>query len=384
MTWAVSFVVLLNACGGESSSSGDADAQPARWTLSTQPTMQIGVVTGESSQQLSQVMGAVRLGDGRIVVLDGDSRELRFYSPEGTHLHSVGGQGQGPGEFRMPTRMSRLAGDTLRVYDFGTERLSLFDPQGAFIRAEPAPRSPDSDTLVSDPFRMEEWIYGWNWIDSPLLPEDRGGVVAALANMPAPDTTGPLRAVRVTTDGLIWTASPPPPSPNPTDWRIHVPTGEALATLTMPAGFRPFDIGRDYVLGVQRDALDVEFVRLHSLDRGADAEVAPGISALRGGGPVTYPSVPEEIEREIRRSLRNMASSQEMYYSRHYSYTSIIDSLRLPSGALPPDIRAVITHADERGWMGVFLHRPTGGSCMIAMGLTPAGWPQGSVTCPGG
>lgn len=384
VTPAVVLLASLLGCGNESSTAGAIVDAPSRWTLSPSPIVQIGVVTGEASQQLSQVMGAVRLSDGRIVVLDGDSRELRFFSPEGAHLLSVGGQGQGPGEFSRPTRLSLQPGDTLRVYDFSGERLSFFSPRGEFIRTGLAPRSPDSDTIVSDPFRMEEWIYGWNWIDSPLPPEDRGGVAAALAKIPAPDTTSTLRTVRVTTDGLIWTASPPPLSVGPTEWQIHLPTGETLATLAMPVGFNPFDIGRDYVLGVQRDALDVEFVRLHSLNRGTEADVAPGISVLRGGGPVTHPSVGEEVAQGIRRSLRNIARAQEMYYSDHYSYTTSIDSLGLPTDALPPDVRAVIARADERGWMGVFFHRPTGGSCMIAMGFTAAGWPRGTVTCPGG
>ena len=39
------------------------------------------------------------------------------------------------------------------------------------------------------------------------------------------------------------------------------------STVTMPARFRPMDIGREFVLGLWRDADDVEHVRLYRLDR---------------------------------------------------------------------------------------------------------------------
>ena len=36
-------------------------------------------------------------------------------------------------------------------------------------------------------------------------------------------------------------------------------------TVVRPPGFRPHDIGADYVLGVWRDELGIEFVRMYDL-----------------------------------------------------------------------------------------------------------------------
>lgn len=55
----------------------------------------------------------------------------------------------------------------------------------------------------------------------------------------------------------------------PTTWRVFDPSGRWLGVVTMPARFRPMDIGRDYVLGLWRDADDVEHVRLYELARTA-------------------------------------------------------------------------------------------------------------------
>ena len=37
--------------------------------------------------------------------------------------------------------------------------------------------------------------------------------------------------------------------------------------MTVPEGFRLFEVGDDYVLGVGRDQLDIEHVRMYGLTR---------------------------------------------------------------------------------------------------------------------
>lgn len=78
------------------------------------------------------VMGAVRLSDGTVVVADMQAFALRMFAPDGTHLRTVGGRGDGPGEFATVMGLRRLPGDSLFVVDRGT-RWSLFDPGGTFV-----------------------------------------------------------------------------------------------------------------------------------------------------------------------------------------------------------------------------------------------------------
>ena len=48
-------------------------------------------------------------------------------------------------------------------------------------------------------------------------------------------------------------------------WSVFDAEGRWLGIVDMPDGFRPLDIGRDYVLGVRRDDLDVEHVQVYDL-----------------------------------------------------------------------------------------------------------------------
>ena len=77
-----------------------------RWTVEESPALEIGVVEGEEPYQLHRVSGTHRLTDGRIVVSNSGSHELRVFDAQGRHLHSFGQQGQGPGEFGQFTSMN--------------------------------------------------------------------------------------------------------------------------------------------------------------------------------------------------------------------------------------------------------------------------------------
>jgi hypothetical protein len=312
---------------------------------------------------------------------------------EPTALLSVGGRGEGPGEFRFPGHLSRSVGDTLHVLDLSSDRESIFAPDGSFVRVEPAPwsvRDANTTTPTSDPFPMNDWVYGWNWITSPLPRSERGGVVAALASMPPADTAGAVRRVVVTDDGLLWTTPTSGEPDSPISWSIYHPEGRLVATLETPAKFKPFEIGSDYILGVQRDALNVEFVTRHALVRGVGDTTGPGLAALRGKGPAVYPVIPEEAFEEVRLAQRTLATMQEIYYSNNYGYTARLDSveatrLRYRNGALDPipeQLRTAIVVADERGWVGIFMHRPSGAVCAVGTGASaPPGW--STMMCPG-
>jgi hypothetical protein len=74
------------------------------------------------------------MSDGRIVIADGASAELRFFGATGIHLMTSGGRGDGPGEFRDLSSISRFRGDSLAV-NSGGRVVSLFDGTGKFLFA---------------------------------------------------------------------------------------------------------------------------------------------------------------------------------------------------------------------------------------------------------
>jgi hypothetical protein len=107
----------------------------------------IGVSEGAPEYQLFQVRDAKRLGDGAIAVLNSGTRELRIYEADGTHRVTAGGAGQGPGEFRYPTALVVLPGDTIQVQDF-VDRV-YFASHGELLRRETKNRQTFNDLILA-------------------------------------------------------------------------------------------------------------------------------------------------------------------------------------------------------------------------------------------
>jgi hypothetical protein len=139
-----SAVVVRDSAGIEIVESRRPIADSLPWRVTREPLVRIGVVEGEAAYQFHDIVGAVRLSDGRIVVLDGESAELRFFDGRGMHLRTVAGKGGGPGELTRPSHLQRSAGDTLVVHHYPLGTVSVFDPLGDFVRR----RMGDTEALL--------------------------------------------------------------------------------------------------------------------------------------------------------------------------------------------------------------------------------------------
>ena len=116
----------------------DANARPrAKWTVDPKPMLRIGGAGGEGPTELATVLGVARLSDGRVVIADGGSTELRVFSPTGAFIKSIGRKGQGPGEFDGIQLMLRSA-DTLVVHD-RQSRLQVYTADGKLLRSYARP-----------------------------------------------------------------------------------------------------------------------------------------------------------------------------------------------------------------------------------------------------
>ncbi len=106
-------------------------------TMVLVPEVAIGEAEGADPYLFGQPAAMVLDPEGRIHVLDRQAREVRTFAPDGRHLRSFGGQGQGPGEFTSPDAMRILPDGRLVIRDQQGARFSLFDPEGAFLDAWP-------------------------------------------------------------------------------------------------------------------------------------------------------------------------------------------------------------------------------------------------------
>ncbi|HSJ26393.1 MAG TPA: hypothetical protein VK929_17060 [Longimicrobiales bacterium] len=120
-------------------------------------------------------------------------------------------------------------------------------------------------------------------VDPPLLPEvvlmrrlesqHRGTGAPGQIPLMFADTLPAFIGLLTSTDGHIYVRLPAPPNElerhpariSTNFWSVFDPDGRWLGTVTMPIDLDVRMIGADYVLGVWKDAMEVEYVRLHRL-----------------------------------------------------------------------------------------------------------------------
>ncbi len=107
------------------------DSGPAALRLAPTPSATIGGVEEEGSPHLlGRVNGVGRLRDGRIVLVEALSTEVRLFDAEGGHVWTFGRLGDGPGEFRQPRYIGQASDDSLLIWDDRSARVTELSPSG--------------------------------------------------------------------------------------------------------------------------------------------------------------------------------------------------------------------------------------------------------------
>ena len=350
------------------------------WSVSSRPVLEVGT---RADLVVHWIRGAVRLSDGRIAIISESAKQIHFLSEEGDLIESVGGEGDGPGEFRGPFWLKRATGDTLIVTDRRSNRISWFRPDGQFIRQELPPREqlqavvpedqsagmgllvspgyyvasttarglpppggrirrpvgfvllgPEGDlkylggflgweyfhekdnytgrwaffankTILAtggdpahlyigetDPFEVQVFDLGANLVriirdevpPSPITDRDiewerwelldwgeQSGQLEKFARhadaMPIPDEKPAFEELLIDAGGYLWAKEYTSYKPELALYRVYDPEGRRVGGVYLPGRLQVFDIGRDYVLGVEWDLDYVETVQMYSLVR---------------------------------------------------------------------------------------------------------------------
>ncbi|MFC1660945.1 6-bladed beta-propeller [Gemmatimonadota bacterium] len=101
------------------------------WTFSESLT--IGADVGDPDYEFGTVANVQVGSDGSIFVFDQMAGEIRVFDQHGTHLRTMGGRGEGPGEFtRGAAGVFLMDGDRLAVPDLGNQRISWMSLEGEF------------------------------------------------------------------------------------------------------------------------------------------------------------------------------------------------------------------------------------------------------------
>ena len=94
----------------------------------------------EYAEPFTQIASVRELRDGRVIVADPREKTLQLVDLKSGSAQKISREGQGPGEYSLPLRLSALAGDTTLVYDPLNQRFLIIDGNGkpgAFFRIEP-------------------------------------------------------------------------------------------------------------------------------------------------------------------------------------------------------------------------------------------------------
>ncbi len=135
-------LLCLAACDRPATPSAEDRARRDAATdvrLSDEPTLQIGVVSGQEELELFGVSGAARLADGSIVVYESGAFRAQKFGPDGEHLWSRGQEGEGPGDFQdFAELLIPCAGaQSIMIYDIYSRRITVFDGDGELLHTYP-------------------------------------------------------------------------------------------------------------------------------------------------------------------------------------------------------------------------------------------------------
>ena len=85
----------------------------------------IGVEIGEDEYMLGWPTSATHSPDGDILITDSQKHTVFVYTPEGEFIRTIGREGEGPGEFRMPSGLEFYSDGRLLIGD--TDGITLYD-----------------------------------------------------------------------------------------------------------------------------------------------------------------------------------------------------------------------------------------------------------------
>ena len=273
-----------------------------------------------------QIMGVSQLRDGTLVVANRGSSELRFYEAEGRFLRSVGGAGEGPGEFRYLWDHWMMAGDTIVAWDWQARSLQQFSPDGAFVR---------SASMITAPFA------GFSTASQPQAVIEDGRVAVFIESLMTPTLAVPERQPllvalhRISDEG--WDSVRVVPGHE----RIVAMDDSGLMTLPgYYLGAYPVAAGA----GVTMAVADGAHFRIEIFD--PEGRLVSILSASVPEVPVTA----DVIEGQIEHLMAYPPAWAEGERAAEYE-DRIQESVRARHAPFLPVIRDVFVDADERIWV---------------------------------
>jgi hypothetical protein len=320
------------------------------WTITDTPSVDIA---GPSAAPFRDIVAVIRTPAGAIAVADGISQRIRLFMPSGAPLRALGGPGTEPGEFEGLNWLVH-AGDSLLAYDLVLRRLTLFGNAG---RARVAELEGVGDLFITPVGRFR---------DGTILMAAGGAV------FPFPDSAGRVRRdsatlLRFGADGRVGDTLP------------RVPWSESFGVEIASTGQRfvapmPRPFGRRTSVFVRFGGFGVSEGGRYQVDLyGPENKLAMSIRREVTGAPVT----PEAID-GFRTARASAPPAEGLQRQLDSALVGALDSAPYP-GAMPVTERAL---ADDAGNIWVQDYSVRGDQPAIWSVFDIGGIWQGEIAVP--
>ncbi|MEM7414079.1 MAG: 6-bladed beta-propeller [Gemmatimonadota bacterium] len=94
----------------------------------------VGSFDGDVWETFGEIAGAAFDADGNLYLMDRQASLITVIDRDGNYVRTIGGPGEGPGEFRMALSFTVSREGRAIVLDMGHRSYQLFDPTGEFER----------------------------------------------------------------------------------------------------------------------------------------------------------------------------------------------------------------------------------------------------------
>ena len=102
-------------------------------TIVSQPVLSIGAVDGPVEVLFGSITSVAVDGVGNFIVADGQMDEIRIFDAQGAHVQTIGGPGEGPGEFRALAGAWPTAEGAIVAVDRRLRRITRFAADGELL-----------------------------------------------------------------------------------------------------------------------------------------------------------------------------------------------------------------------------------------------------------
>ena len=189
------------------------------------PEISIGELEGPEEYLFGSIYAIAVDGERQVYVLDAQAQQVRVFDPEGNHLRTLGGRGEGPGELGSAVSVAVLSDGRVLIQDHAGYHVEVYGPDGSYL---------------------EQWSYSSDGVRYPQKPisVDRSDRIHVAAARTSPTRLLVAQVVVLDSDGTrVETLDPPGSDFEPPSVEIPFPTpigGRSSASYPVPLSARRY------------------------------------------------------------------------------------------------------------------------------------------------